>query len=102
MGNPLPVTVSLLRWTRAWASEDPQEAHWHLGPVAVDRHLQGHGIGTALLRTCCAGMDGRGSAVYLEADQAANVTFYERFGFRTLRQCPVLGVPNWFMLRAAG
>ena len=51
-----------------WAKHDPEEPHWHLGPVAVDAHL--------------------------ETDRPENVSFYERFGFEIVGEQEVLGVPN--------
>jgi GNAT superfamily N-acetyltransferase len=68
--------------------------------VGVERHLQGRGIGTALLRVFCQRMDALGAMAYLETDKRENVAFYERFGFQTQGQEPVLEVPNWFMARA--
>ena len=92
--------LKVLHWTRAWSRRDPGRAHWHLGPVAVDRDLQGTGIGTALLVEFCRRVDERGATAYLETDKAKNVTFYERYDFETKAQSMVLGVPNWFMIRS--
>ncbi len=96
--------ASLVRmgaWMRVWARRDPAERHWHLGPVAVDRPLQRQGIGSAILEEVCARMDDRGSLLYLETDKPENVRFYQRYGFETIGQTPVLGVTNWFMMRTA-
>jgi len=87
------------RWTEIWARHDLREPHWHLGPVAVDAHLQGRGIGTRLLMEYCARLDRLGTVGYLETDTARNVAFYNRFGFETVGSVPVLGIPNWFMMR---
>jgi hypothetical protein len=38
---------------------------------------------------------------YLETDQAENVEFYRRFGFELTNEASVLGVPNFYMRRAA-
>jgi len=92
----------LARWMSLWASHDLPEPHWHLGPVAVDTRLQGHGIGSALMTEYCRRLDRAGSVSYLETDKAENVKFYEKFGFRQTAEAMVLGVPNWFMRRAAG
>ncbi len=100
-GNSLATPLAALRWTSAWARHDPQDAHWHLGPVGVRRDLQGHGVGTALLRAFAERMDARRDLAYLETDKQVNVPFYERFGFEVVAQAPVLGVPNWFMARTA-
>jgi GNAT superfamily N-acetyltransferase len=89
------------RWMSAWSSRDPEEPHSHFGPFAVDAHLQGQGIGTVLLKEYCASVDARADVAYLETDRAENVRLYERHGFAIVDQADVLGVPNWFMRRAA-
>lgn len=91
--------IPILSWTREWARRDPGRAHWHLGPVAVDRDRQGRGIGTAMLAEFRRRVDAQGAVAYLETDKATNVTFYERHGFETSGQTSVIGVPNWFMIR---
>ena len=90
----------LVRWTERWATHDLAEPHWHLGPVAVDPHLQRKGIGTALMIEYCTRLDRANAVGYLETDKAENVKFYGRFGFQTIVQAPVLNIPNWFMRRA--
>jgi GNAT superfamily N-acetyltransferase len=89
------------RWMSIWARHDPPEPHWHLGPVAVDAHLQGTGIGTLLMNDYCARLDRAHAAGYLETDKASNVAFYEKFGFETIASAPVLRTTNWFMQRTA-
>jgi hypothetical protein len=91
----------IARWMAAWSEHDLQESHWHLGPVAIDAHLQRRGIGSRLLEEYCARIDRDYGVGYLETDKAVNVTFYERFGFVTIASASVLNVPNWFMRRAA-
>ena len=98
-GNPLPVVARLYAWMGAWTDLDPPSPHWHLGPVAVRRARQGQGIGTALVRSFCARMDGERADAYLETDREANVRFYGRAGFSVDRQKDVMGVPCWFMTR---
>ena len=89
------------RWMAVWAQHDLRQPHWHLGPVAVDAHLQGTGIGTLLMKEYCARLDRAHVAGYLETDKASNVAFYEKFGFETITSAPVLNIPNWFMKRTA-
>ena len=89
------------RWMGIWAQHDLRQPHWHLGPVAVDAHLQGTGIGTLLMKEYCARLDRAHVAGYLETDKESNVRFYERFGFQTISTAPVLNTPNWFMKRTA-
>jgi ribosomal protein S18 acetylase RimI-like enzyme len=89
------------RWMTIWAQHDLRQPHWHLGPVAVDAHVQRTGIGTLLMNEYCARLDRVRGTGYLETDKASNVTFYERFGFQTVDEEPVLNTPNWFMKREA-
>jgi hypothetical protein len=46
-------------------------------------------------------MDDCGMLLYLETDKSENVPFYQKFGFTVVAEADVLGVPNWFMSRAA-
>jgi GNAT superfamily N-acetyltransferase len=94
--------IRAARWREAWAARDPRELHWHLGPIAVDAHLQQRGIGSRLMEEFCTLADRDGAMAYLETDKAENVVFYRRFGFETVGQAEVVGTPNWFMRRPAG
>ena len=86
-------------WLSSWAKHDPDEPHVHLGPLAVDAHLQGQGIGSLIMREHCRRLDAAHEVGYLETDKRENVRFYERFGFEVIAEEPVIGVPNWFMRR---
>src|SRR5262245_35786553 len=98
-GNPIGAPLRVLRWVGEWARYDPAGPHWHLGPVAVDSHLRGQGIGGAMMIGFCARMDDYRTLSYLETDKSDNVRFYEKFGFRVAAEAEVLGVHNWFMSR---
>jgi ribosomal protein S18 acetylase RimI-like enzyme len=87
------------QWLSAWAERDPDQPHVHLGPLAVDVHLQGQGIGSLVMDEHIRRLDAAGEVGYLETDKRENVRFYERFAFAVVDEAPVLGVPNWFMLR---
>jgi ribosomal protein S18 acetylase RimI-like enzyme len=87
------------RWLGEWSRHDLREAHWHLGPVAVDPNLQGRGIGRALMDASCGRIDRVGAASYLETDKPQNVEFYKKYGFETVEEASILGTPNWFMRR---
>ena len=100
-GNPFSTPLRVLKWVGEWARRDPSELHWHLGPVAVDSHLQGQGIGGAMLSAFCTRMDQEHALSYLETDKVENVAFYQKFGFTVVAEADVLGVPNWFMSRTA-
>ena len=87
------------RWVRTWQERDPDEPHVHLGPVAVDRHLQRQGIGSVLLAEHARRLDAAGALGYLETDKPENVRFYERHGYVVVGEADVIGVRNWFMER---
>jgi ribosomal protein S18 acetylase RimI-like enzyme len=89
-------------WLGAWGKRDPHEPHVHLGPLAVDAHLQGQGIGSAIMAEHCRRLDGSGQIGYLETDKPENVRFYQRFSFEVVGEEAVIGVPNWFMRREPG
>jgi GNAT superfamily N-acetyltransferase len=93
--------VRVRSWLDQWAKYDLQQPHWHLGPVSVDAHLQGTGVGTRLMNEYCSRVDATHAAGYLETDKASNVSFYEKFGFETIASAAVLETPNWFMKRSA-
>ena len=93
------LVLRMANWMTQWSRRDPEANHWHLGPIGVERHLQRRGVGTALLNDCCRRLDATSTPAYLETDKPGNVAFYERFGFQVVSDGPVLGVPNWFMVR---
>jgi ribosomal protein S18 acetylase RimI-like enzyme len=100
-----PTSVRMIRrtikWLSDWERRDPNESHWHLGPVAVEGGLQGMGIGSQLMEVFASRMDSSREAAYLETDKPENVVFYERFGFEVVDEAEVLDTPNWFMRRTA-
>jgi ribosomal protein S18 acetylase RimI-like enzyme len=89
------------RWISRWVRRDLAEPHVHLGPLAVDAHLQRQGIGSLILREHCLRLDRAGEVGYLETDKPENVRFYERAGFEVIGKEPVIGVTTWYMRRAA-
>ena len=68
-GNPIGAPLRVWRWAGEWARRDPAEQHWHLGPVAVDSHLQGQGVGGAMLAYFCGQTDNYAELSYLEIRQ---------------------------------
>ncbi|MFD4413511.1 GNAT family N-acetyltransferase [Streptomyces sp. NPDC058251] len=69
----------------------PAEPHWYLASIGTDPSFQGQGIGSTLLRYQLAECDRRDLPAYLESTKAANVPYYERFGFRVARTIPIPG-----------
>ena len=96
-----PTTLwRLQRWLAAWARNDPDELHWHIGPLAVLPDYRRRGIGRRLMQCCCQRMDALEVTAWLETDLEINAGFYRTLGFDPVRMKPVLGVPTWFMRRA--
>ena len=87
------------RWVSDWRRRDPDEPHVHLGPLAVDRDLQGQGIGSVMLAEHCRRLDAAGALGYLETDKPENVRFYSKQGYEVVAEAPVIGVHCWFMRR---
>lgn len=78
---------------------DPGERCWHLGPLAVDTHLQGMGVEERLMCVSCARMDAARDDACVETDSPENVRLYERFGFEVADEQEVLGVKTYCMIR---
>jgi GNAT superfamily N-acetyltransferase len=101
MSDDPAVQDHIHEWLTTWGAHDPIDQHLHLGPVAADAGRQGEGIGTAMMTAFCDRADGETILAYLETDKPENVRFYERFGFETVGEDTVVGIPNWFMRREA-
>jgi ribosomal protein S18 acetylase RimI-like enzyme len=96
-----PVLARKQRWHALWAQHDPEEPHWHLGPIGVATDCQGAGIGSRLMERFCEEVDACRAPAYLETDRPVNVRFYQRFGFEVAGQESIFGVTNYFMWRPA-
>jgi len=86
-------------WHREWGRHDPIEQHWHLGPIGVLPSHQGSGIGTMLMERFCREVDACYAKAYLETEGDKNVRFYEKFGFKVVRESEIFDVKNRYMLR---
>ena len=97
MGLALPRAMTMLN---ARAKHDPDQAHWHIGPIGVHPDHQGEGVGSALLQAFLEMIDREGSPAFLETDVGRNVVLYERFGFSVIARQDILGIDTRFMWRA--
>jgi len=121
----VPVMLPLLRYGRGMVSNlgrmegnakaaFPKEPCWYLAALGVDPDRQGQGIGSRLMETALAEIDGGGAvgraargaargAAYLETGEAINVRFYECHGFdvreSALQLAPPPGPTHWTMWR---
>lgn len=80
----------------------PTEPHWYLGLIAVDPAHRGKGVGAALMAHCLEIVDRDGLPAYLESTNRANLSLYERVGFRALAEVRAgASPPRYPMLREA-
>lgn len=77
------------------------EPHWYLLIVGVDPDVQGHGLGSALVKEGLARADEAGCPCYLDTSEERNLAFYERLGFVVVGTAPLGhgGPPGWAMRR---
>jgi ribosomal protein S18 acetylase RimI-like enzyme len=77
------------------------EPHWYVMVVGVAPAFQGQGLGRALLQPMLDRADADLLPCYLETTQPKNVTFYQRLGFRVLREEvePESGLRIWTFRR---
>jgi len=90
------------RWRAVFDALDtvhPVVPHWYLATLGVEVACRGRGLGRALLAHWLREVDRDGARAYLETDLPENTAFYERAGFRALRQIHVLDTPVWLMQR---
>lgn len=80
------------------------DEHWYLNELGVDPPFQGKGYGSSLMRYMLKKIDEQGLPVYLETSLEKNVKYYEKFGFKLIREAliPETDVNLWFMLRDIG
>ena len=79
----------------------PSEPHWYLATIGTEPGRQGHGVGSALLRSVLARVDEGGAPAYLESSKERNVSLYARFGFEVVEEhrSETGGPPIWRMWR---
>ena len=75
--------------------------HYYLWGLVADPKAQRKGAGSALLNTLTEKADAEHMPVYLETHDAANVAYYERFGFELIYTgtIPNQELDIWCMLR---
>ena len=86
-------------WHTEWARHEPENQHWHLGPIGVLPTHQGLGIGSMLMARFCIEVDACKAEAYLETDVDKNVRFYSKFGFQIISESDIFRVKNRYMLR---
>jgi ribosomal protein S18 acetylase RimI-like enzyme len=82
---------------------DAPEPHWYLALLGVNPDLQRRGLGSAVVQPILEQADAHDTPCYLETQEERNIAFYERLGFRVLREIDhrESGVRNWTFRRDA-
>jgi len=94
-------TLRLSAWLSAWAKNDSDDAHWHLGPIGVDPDVQGNGIGRRMMEAYCSAIVDKTTHSVLETDKPENVRFYRKFEFEVVKEVEVIGIKTFFMARSS-
>jgi predicted N-acetyltransferase YhbS len=84
-------------WLESFVADDA----WYLDAIGVDPARQRSGVGGVLIRHGLALAAKDGAPAFLETSAAANIPYYERFGFNVVDQgdAPNGGPHIWFMRR---
>ena len=83
-----------------WDKMELKEPHYHFGPIAVLPEYQGKGVGSRMLEYCCKIIDTEGEIAYLETETIENFNFYTKFGFKSIYETTLFGIPCFFMKRS--
>jgi GNAT superfamily N-acetyltransferase len=76
------------------------KSHYYVRDVGVLPHMQGKGLGSALMRPTLDLCDREGLPAYLEASSERSEALYERLGFCCVDELRVADCPPlWLMLR---
>lgn len=80
---------------------DVPEPHWYTMVLGVDPEFHGRGYGPALMQPIFERSASEGTPIYLETAQPKNVQFYEKLGFKVLRDViePSSNVRLWTFRR---
>ena len=84
----------------------PRGPHFYLEMIGTRPERQGHGVGSALVRTLTAECDAVGVGSYLESSNPVNIPFYHRHGFEQQEAFPLppgcpAHTPMWREVRSA-
>lgn len=96
-----PITMkTLLAYSHLDNSEIFDDKTYIISPVFVGKEHQGKGIAKKLINMGLEDMRSKGYKVGLETQNPDNVGFYEKFGFRTVRQefYKLEKINNYYML----
>jgi ribosomal protein S18 acetylase RimI-like enzyme len=102
LGSAIAPFLAYGRAVESLRAEAMPGQHWYLAGIGVDPSAQRRGIGTALLEPGLAAAARSGLPAVLLTNNEANLSFYERHGFRVVRkdETPKGGPQAWAMVKA--
>jgi ribosomal protein S18 acetylase RimI-like enzyme len=102
LGSAIGPFLAYGRAVESLRAEAMPGPHWYLAGIGVDPSAQRRGIGTALLEPGLAAAARSGLPAVLLTNNEANLSFYERHGFRVVRkdETPKDGPQAWAMVKA--
>ncbi len=101
LGSAMAPFLAYGRAVEALRAETMPEPHWYLAGIGVEPSAQRRGVGAALLEPGLAAAARAGLPAVLLTNNEANLAFYERHGFRVVREgdTPQGGPHAWAMVR---
>jgi ribosomal protein S18 acetylase RimI-like enzyme len=102
LGNGFYDLRPWMRWLAEVDKLHPAEPHYYLEYLGVEPEQQGKAVGSAILRDLASKADEEQVGCYLENANPRNIPFYQRCGFQIINEKEIIGIPSWFMWRAAG
>jgi ribosomal protein S18 acetylase RimI-like enzyme len=92
---------STLEFISPFHEQDVPEPHWYLMVVGVHPDFCGKGFGKSLLEPVIKKAETNGEPVYLETAQPGNISFYEKLGFRVIRELvdPTSKLKMWTFIK---
>jgi ribosomal protein S18 acetylase RimI-like enzyme len=101
LGSTTPQFLAYGRAVEALRLEAVSAPHWYLAGIGVEPGARRQGIGGSLLAPGIAAAERDGVPAVLLTNNEENLSFYERHGFRTVRQArtPEDGPHAWAMVR---
>ena len=95
--NNTDISLDFLAKTQAEIIEEP---HYHFTWLGVEPSLQKKGIGTELILAMLNQFSKEKVKCFLDTQDEQNVAYYEKFGFRLIKECqfPNVDVTYWGML----
>ncbi|HEV7639652.1 MAG TPA: N-acetyltransferase [Gaiellaceae bacterium] len=102
LGSAIAPFLAYGRAVESLRAEAMPDQHWYLAGIGVDPAAQRRGIGTALLEPGLTAAARSALPAVLLTNNEANLLFYERHGFRVVRQgeTPKGGPHAWAMVKA--